>query len=358
MSIRPAAYIALLSAWCLFGLCCGTEAQTQDPASSPPPVSDTSRIQAVTLDARRPPSDATLQRIRDLGATHIALVSFGFQRESNVPTIRMHTEGGWYSESDRGIRALARQVDSLGMGLILKPHIWVGHYSADGQDRHEISFDTEAQWDQWMTQYRRFLMHYAHLSEEVDADLLVIGTELKGVVRAQPDFWRALIREIRSVYSGKLTYAANWYEAYKEVPFWDALDYVGVQAYFPLSEAEDPSLATLREGWAAYRAELKQVHEQTGRPILFTELGYRSVGYAAATPWKWPERDEQATPAPKLQARLYQAFFNEVMPAPWFGGAILWKWYPAGEAHRPLGFTPQNKPAERILQQGFAGSSP
>lgn len=51
---------------------------------------------------------------------------------------------------------------------------------------------------------------------------------------------RRLIRQIRRVYHGPLTYAANWSGEYKQIRFWDALDYVGIQAYFPLRHGRQP----------------------------------------------------------------------------------------------------------------------
>ena len=321
-----------------------------------PTVPDSAKIRAVTLDARHPPAPNLLQDLRDLGATHLTLISFGFQRRVDDPRIRTHTDGGWYSESDAGIRMLAQQARTLGMGLILKPHIWVGDYHAEGQTRSEIAFDTEADWQRWEAAYQSFLLHYARLADSTDADVLVIGTELQSAASDRPAFWRALIDTVRSVYDGRLTYAANWHEEYQEIPFWDALDFVGVQAYFPLSDANDPPLDALHAGWAEHRQALRRIAAETNRPVLFTELGYRSVDYAAAKPWRWPQRDERKPPALDVQADLYRAFFDQVMPQPWFAGVLLWKWHPADENDRPLGFTPQNKPAEQIIQKGFTAA--
>lgn len=321
-------------------------AATEDPCAA-------AKIQAVTLDAVEEPDTTTLREIRDLGATHLALVSFGFQPRLDVPEIRMHTEGRWYSETDDGIRTLARRADTLGLGLILKPHIWVGRYSAEGQARDRIAFESEAEWEAWEDQYRHFLLHYARLAEETGADLLVIGTELAGAVQARPAFWHSLIREVREVYGGALTYAANWYEEYERVSFWEELDYVGVQAYFPLSTDKDPSLAALHDGWEPHLKALRRVHERTGRPILFTEIGYRSVEGAAEAPWQWPSDEEQAPPDSAAQARLYRAFFNTAWPQPWLAGSILWKWHGAGEGNHSHGFSPQGKPAADVIRQGF-----
>ena len=103
---------------------------------------------------------------------------------------------------------------------------------------------------------------------------------------------------------------------------------------------------------------LETVHQATGKPILFTEIGYRSVAYAAAEPWRWASRDETDTMTPDfdLQARLYQAFFEQMWNEPWMAGMIVWKWHPAQSrrmARRAIDFTPQSKPAENVIGQWF-----
>lgn len=354
--------LCIVLATALLGGCIDREEGPRSGASTAlPSVSvehEGERIRAVTLDARERPDSSLLVHLRDLGVTHVALVPFAFQPSHDVPRLRMHTESRWYSEGDDGIREMARRAGRLGMEIILKPHIWIGDYDSEGQARHHVGFDSEKDWQQWEDQYRQFIMHYARLSQEIDAPLLVIGTELAHAAQTRPSFWRGLIQKVRSVYDGKLTYAANWYQAYQKVSFWDALDYIGVQAYFPISEAADPTRATLHEGWRTHAGELARLAERTNRPVLFTELGYRSVPYAAATPWRWPSRGEEDTTAaaPGLQARLYRAFFTSVWTQPWMAGAILWKWHPRAHDPHPLGFSPQGKPAEEVIREGFGGT--
>jgi hypothetical protein len=91
--------------------------------------------------------------------------------------------------------------------------------------------------------------------------------------------------------------------------------------------------------------------------VLLTEIGYRSVPYAAARPWQWPARGEDVQPDPALQARLYRATFEAWGTEPWFAGALLWKWYGHvrdGPRHA-LDFSPQGKPAEAELRAWFGG---
>lgn len=349
---------------CLLAGACADSGSTPAPsgdAAAAPRTASTGgpafAIRSVTLDARHPPSDALLHRIRDLGTTHLTLIPFGWQRRPDDPSVRLDTTDGWYSESNSGIRTLARKADTLGMGVILKPHVWIGHYSSEGQARNEVGFDTEAQWAQWEADYRRFLLHYARLAQDIGADVLVIGTELHRAAESRADFWRGLAADVRTVYDGKLTYAANWYAEYESIQFWDALDYVGVQAYFPLASGTAPSMDSLRAGWRRHRQTLQAVHERTNRPVLFTELGYRSAPSAAAKPWEWPERDEQPVAgADTLQARCYRAFFEVMSDASWFDGAIVWKYQALPERRRPTGFSPQDRLAEAVLQRWFGGT--
>jgi hypothetical protein len=347
---------ALLMPVVFLGSGCAADPPGGGSVSSAPPEAEAPRIRAVTLDAVDRPPDSTLRAIARLGATHLALVSFGFQRGPQATRIQIHTGGdgedGWYSETDAGIRALARRADSLGMGLVLKPHLWVGR---EGGSRLDIAFEREQDWQAWQQQYRRFLLHYARLAEVVEADLLVVGTELAGTTSARPGFWRKLIADVRAAYSGKLTYAANWHEEYESVPFWDALDYVGVQSYFPLAEQEEPATRALRDGWQRHRRTLRRVSARAGKPVFFTELGYRNARSAAAEPWRWPE--EHHAPAPRLQARLYEAFFAEVWPRPWIAGTAVWKWPVARERRHATGFMPRG-PAAEAIRRGFEAPPP
>ena len=316
------------------------------------------KVKAVTLDARRAPSVELLSALKSTGVTHIALVQFGFQRDAAEPTIRMQTLGNWFSESDHGARELARHADSLGMAIILKPHLWLGRYSAEGQSRSTIGFDSEREWQAWEAQYSAMILHYAVLAEEIGADMLVVGTELARSATERPGYWRGLIADVREVYKGRLTYAANWWEEYEHITFWDALDYVGIQAYFELSQESNPNESMLRAGWEPHKKVISSLARRSGKPVMFTEIGYRNVPDAAAKPWRWPSRDEmgQVDPHDSLQAALYEAFFQSLWHEPWFDGVILWKYHSDNDRRRNyLDFTPQGKPAEAVIRKWFTG---
>ena len=325
-------------------------------SADPPP------IRAVTLDARRRPSEAALDEIAQLGATHVAVIPFGWMSGTDVPAVQLRTDPDWYAESDAGIRDLHARLARRGIGLILKPQLWIrgGGWSA------EVAFEQEAHWEAWEADYRRFALHYARLAADLEADrrprsrgVFVLATELAAAMQQREAFWRTLIAEVRAVYPGRLTVAANWYGDADVLPFWDALDLVGVQAYYPVSDEHTPSADDLESGWREIAGQLRALHEASGKPVLLTELGYRSVDGAAAEPWRWPERGETGEPAYALQADLYDAALGTLWALPFVEGVVLWKAHPepSAERHR-LDFTWQDKPAESVIARRFLAERP
>jgi hypothetical protein len=127
------------------------------------------------------------------------------------------------------------------------------------------------------------------------------------------------------VYPGPLTYAANW-DAFERVPFWDAVDAIGVQAYFPLSEAPgttDP--AALDAAWDGVLARVRALHERTGKHVVFTELGYDRGANAPVRPWEDGGGDPDGE---RVQAACLAAALRAIDREPAVVGAFLWKWMP------------------------------
>lgn len=309
---------------------------------------------------RTPVTEGDLRPLVDLHVSWIAQNPFGWQERHDSPRVVVATEGHvLWGESDAGLEATALLARRSGIKTLLKPHLWLTD-NEDGEWLGSIAMKDEQDWQRWFADYRAFMLHYARLAERTGMEALCVGAELRGtVVRREAD-WRKLIAEVRSVYRGKLTYAANWYQEFEEVPFWDALDFIGIQAYFPLSEKNAPSLDELKAGWRPHLEAIERVQKRTGKPVLFTEIGYRSTPDAAIHPWEWPDR----SPRPgnddglALQASCYEAFFETLWRKEWFAGAYMWKWYPGGGGGRMRGsggdFTPQGKPAETVLARWYA----
>lgn len=286
-----------------------------------------------------------------INANYAAVMPFGFVRSLEDPTVIFDTERQWFGETRAGGKQYIEILKKNGIKIMLKPQIWVWQ----GEFTGDMKMATEGEWKKLEQSYENFILTYARLAEETQAEIYCIGTELEEFVKNRPKFWSNLIGKVRQVYSGELTYAANWDE-YTRTPFWEKLDYVGVDAYFPLSDERYPTKAEMAEGWQKWKKILFEKSQEVNRPIIFTEFGYRSMDYTAKKPWL-VDRNQMAVNL-QAQADALSVIFDEFWDEEWFAGGFVWKWF---IHYKKVGgpndnrFTPQNKPAETVLKNGYGG---
>lgn len=313
---------------------------------------------------RTPISTENFDTLTKAHVNWIVQTPFGWQRDIDSPDLALTTKGVWWGETDEGLSTTTQLAQKRGIQTLLKPHIWLTR-PQDGKWRTDIKMKSEADWQTWFTNYRRFILHYAQLAKQQNIPILCIGTELQTTAVEREQDWRQLIAEIRQVYPGQLTYAANWYEAFEQIQFWDALDLIGIQAYFPLVSKTEPSVAELKQAWQQYGDAIATLHNKYQKPVIFTELGYRSTSDAAIEPWKWPDTSEinptqlATSEGLRTQANCYEAFFQTIWQQDWFAGVYWWKWIPSIEANpkqQGAGFSPQNKPAEQVIRKYYSQS--
>ncbi len=162
---------------------------------------------------------------------------------------------------------------------------------------------------------------------------ICVGVEYKKTLHREAN-WRRIIRAVRRVYHGKLTYGANW-DSYEDVLFWDALDYIGIQAYFPLSEVPNPTAGDLTAGWDRVLVKLQTFGKKHQRKILFTELGYSRSTLAASQPWaSGPgkivgESSGGTSGGAKLKLRCMEVALSRLQQEETLAGVFLWKWFPS-----------------------------
>ncbi|QTE22109.1 glycoside hydrolase family 113 [Polaribacter cellanae] len=313
--------------------------------------SQTKKINGVSFVASRDTiQQAHINPVLKVQSNYVALMPFGFIRELSIPKIMHNTKRQWFGETKNGLLQYAKEFKKQGIKIMIKPHIWVYH----GEFTGDIKMTSEENWAILENSYLEFILTYAKVAEKLEASILCIGTELEQFVINRPDYWQKIIKEIRKVYKGKLTYAANWDE-FKRVPFWSELDFIGVDAYFPLTDKKSPTVADFEKGWKPHKEEIKQVQKQFNKPVLFTEFGYRSVDFSGKEPWN----SNRVVESINLQAQVngLQAIHNQFWQEDWFAGGFVWKWF---HSHDRVGgeknnrFTPQNKPAEELLRKLYS----
>ena len=226
---------------------------------------------------------------------------------------RMYRDPTWLT------RPIA-EAHRLGLKIMIKPHL--AYWGSPFAWRGEIRFDSEAEWKRFFETYEAWITQVAALCR--DADAFVVGTELDQTAHHERE-WRRIIRAVRQKTDAPLTYSAAW-DTYERVPFWDALDVIGIQAYFPLVEHERlPSQRELDDAWARILRRLEAFGAEHHRDVVLGELGYNHSEFAAVRPWAYQQGGEHAG---EVQRRCLTAALKAIEGSDIVVGAFLWKWFP------------------------------
>ncbi|GAA0872411.1 hypothetical protein GCM10009117_15580 [Gangjinia marincola] len=288
--------------------------------------------------------------VKKINANYAAVMPFGFLKGVSSPNVIYDADRQWFGERPEGVKQYIQELRKVGIKIMIKPQLWIRR----GEFTGTLKMTSEKEWLILEQTYRDFILLFARLAEEEEVEILCIGTELEQFVANRPEYWTTLVAQIRSIYKGKLTYAANWDE-YTRTPFWNQLDYIGVDAYFPVCNEQTPSLNCLAKGWQSHLDKLKQVAEASGKPILFTEYGYRSIDYTGEKPWTVDRSITNVNLT--AQTNALHVLYDQVWSKEWFAGGFIWKWF---IDHEQVGgtdnnrFTPQNKPAEELLRKTYS----
>lgn len=288
--------------------------------------------------------DSSFVAIKNTGANAIALIPYAFVNRSNQ--LIFDHPNQWWGERSGGMDSCIQMAQSLGLRIMIKPHLWIPR-----QFTGQFTLSTEKEWTAFEEQYLAYLSTYALMAEKYQVELLCIGTEMESFSQLRPAFWLRLIERIRELYSGSITYAANWDEM-MDFPYWPYLDAIGIDAYFPLAKGANPSIEEIDAAWEPHFKQMEKLSGKFNKPIIFAEYGYRSVDFATEQPWLSDTREGVNL---DIQTKAFQALFDRFYPEPWFAGGFIWKWFhpinSGGEDNNR--FTPQNKPALDVIRKQF-----
>jgi GTA TIM-barrel-like domain/Putative phage tail protein len=142
--------------------------------------------------------------------------------------------------------------------------------------------------------YKNYILHYAKLTKD-KIDAFVIGSELIGLTKVHTADYQfpavseliELATQVKNIVGSnvKVTYAADWSEYhhtdggwYNLDPLWasEAIDVVGIDAYFPLTEAPSSQydIEKIMQGWKSgegfdyYYADALRTHKQPLAPSM------------------------------------------------------------------------------------------
>jgi hypothetical protein len=302
-------------------------------------------------------SDQSLLNMSLVGTDTVALNFWWFQSSTSANS--MAPDFSRYSSTMSSIEHAIDTIHGLGMKVLLKPMLDVS--DASNTWRANINPSDKSQ---WFNNYTNFIGSFADMAQSKGVELLSIGCEMNTMEQgANNASWTNLIANMRSRFSGKLTYSANWNAigqnvgGFQNVPWWNQLDYIGIDAYFPIATSNNTTLAGLTTAWQNEANSIDSWRQASGlgnKQVLFTEVGYQSANGAAQAPY-----GVGGTPTLDLQeqADSYHALLSVMTTKPWWDGAFWWSWdpNPYSGGSNDTGYTPQNKPAQAVLQQYYGG---
>ncbi len=282
-----------------------------------------------------------------INANWVTLMPFAYQKNISSSEIVYDNSGQWWGERKNGVKKTAEIFHKKNIKVMIKPQIWI----PNGFTGH-IKMTSETDWVVLEKNYEKFILDYANIAQVTNSELFCIGTELNSFVTTRPDFWHQLIKKIQAIYTGKITYAENW-DTFENVPFLSNLDYIGIDAYFPLSDEKTPEIKNLAKAWKPIKSRIQKLSKKFDKKIIFTEFGYQSKDFTAKEPWEHSKKsDVNLTAQENSLAVILASFWDEK----WFEGGFLWKWY---DNHEQVGglfdtdYTVQNKPSELILAKFY-----
>ena len=273
-----------------------------------------------------------LEQLPAHGINSIALVPYGFTPRQ-TPSVRLPGPGSW--ESDEGVADLALHARKLGIRVLLKPQIW-SHTGFPG----DLFYASPTDRRRWFDDYARFVDHYAQLATRIGAEILCVGNEFVKLSREEGE-WRALIARARRNYGGAIAYAAVQGEEFENLRFWDAVDLIGLNNYYPLPDSLDCS---------AVVSKVEAIHRRYRKPVLFTECGYSSFTNPHRQPWDETTRQLSMSDQARCCEALLRAFYRQ----PWLAGMYWWKVGTNGYGGPEDGsHTPWRKPAMQVISRWY-----
>ncbi len=241
--------------------------------------------------------------------------------------------------SDENLAQAIGLAHQYGLKVFLTPHVYL-----PAESRSAIRPDDRVA---WFASYTAFITYYAAMAQRLGVEQFAVGSELASISDDRPG-WLQVIRDVRARYNGTVLYAAEPDEATR-VPFWDAVDLIGIDAYIPLSAGPTTDVAALQQAWQPILAQMAEGSARYGRKVLFTEAGYTSQQGTTTQPNNW----RLGTPPDEAeQAAAYQALLATFSDQPWWEGVYWWVWnaLPDDGSDHATNYSPRGKAAERVIR--------
>lgn len=332
------------------------------------------KINGISFRAPRIPplENNKIIEIKNSNADWIAVVPEATLERSTLQ-LRADHKNDWWGETIEANIEVIQSAKKAGFKVMLKPQIVLSKLNPNSKKinipiknkntpnklidktrgafwRGDFEAKNEADWNTWENSYETYILNLAQVADSLNVDLFCIGNELRQSAVKRPNYWKQLIKKVRQVYNGPLTYSANWDE-YHKITFWGELDFIGLDTYFPIISTAIPSVKKTYKNWKPILKKLIRFSKKNNRKIIITEFGYRNIEYAGKKPWLHDfEKDRINYEA---QTNLYEAFFKAFWEKDWIVGGFLWQWFHTVKNEVNTTFSPQGKPALEVVKKWY-----
>lgn len=297
------------------------------------------------------PCGRAVAEAKALGATWVSLTPFGRVLDLAPTGVDMSFEAP-FEQNRAAVLAAIHQAHAAGLKVLIVPHLWV----ESGGWRALVDPRSDAGWAAWSAAYQRFAVTWAKVAAEGRAEMFAVGVEQRSwVTSSRAPSYVEVIRAVRGVYPGLVTYSANWDDAEDSVILGE-LDVIGVNAFFPLAEREGATRAELVAGGERVRAKMERLAARWGRPVMFAEIGYTTRKDPALRPWEWPDTMKNVVVDQQAQADAYFGLLAPMLRSPGFAGFFVWRVYADPDdvsQESEWGFSPRGKLAEAVMADAF-----
>ncbi len=269
-------------------------------------------------------------------ANLIIIVPFGLQETAHSEKIEYDMTCG-----EDELAEFTDYAHKKGLMVALKPTVncrngtWRAHINFFDED-----VPCEPKWCNWFSSYTDFQLHFARIAEKTGCEMFIAGCEMVQTQRREAE-WRKLIGDIKSVYSGPVSYNTDKYQEHN-VSWWDCVDIISSSGYYPIND------------WENQLDRIEKVVKKFGKPFFFAESGCMSVKGSNLVPNDWSVKGDVDLQG---QADWYKAMFAACEKRDWVKGFGVWDWagrqYSVQDAVTHGGYDIYAKPAEQVVAEFY-----
>lgn len=303
-----------------------------------------------------------LDRLLTLHVNSVSVAFNLFQDDWTSSSIQANTEGEFGSITEENLRIFIQEAHRRGLSVMVSPLLDEMSLVPDGQWRGSIR---PRDIDSWFRSYSQLILGYAKVAQEEDVEFLSVGAELQSL-EPEAERWVTLIQSVREIFAGQVTYGFNWDSLLSKNglvdrsllrPIIDATDFIGISAYYPLDVPGKASVPELVEAWSPWISELDGIRREFGKPLVFTEVGTRSIEGSYRQP-NGPFFDQGITTPVSEQAQRDYVLALCQGPLDLLAGTYIWRaniytLSIAGTPEELVSYSPLNKLAEGAIGECY-----